>query len=243
KGNQSIGLILQGREAIELRVHCRHRTGEKLAENDPNHTGDRGDHQHEFDEVDTHLPIVVAKRIERVDVFPLRGYYSRQDDIQQEAGYRKENRRRHERHRAQLLDFIVDESRGDLLIPAIRARATIRLEDAINRLNDWSLIATMHEREGNGIERPLHVKGGLQFRLSHPEDTEESIVWQDAPGANLEDIFGRERHPHDSQFLMAAIDHRADRISQVESVRVDESLAGQGFARLQRIGKASSPQI
>ena len=153
-------------------------------------------------------PVGIAERFECRDLFPLRGNDPRHDHIQQERRHRKKDHRHDAGHVSQLLDLVREEAIGNLVVTAVGPQAAVVLGQQVETTNDFGLACFGHQRQRHVVERAVHVEGGGQRLVIHPEDAESQFVGKDVAGANLIDVLGRQRHSDEFQLFPPAIDDR-----------------------------------
>jgi hypothetical protein len=84
----------------------------------------------------------------------------------------------------------------------------------------------VHERQRHVVEGALHVEGGRELLLVHPQHAEAPLVRQHVPFADLVDVLRRQHDAGDREVLEPSVEDRLDRVARFQAVGVGEGLAG-----------------
>ena len=171
-------------------VHADHalakQTGDEGAQDGPR----EGHDGNELDVVQPDREVAVAQSFERSDLLALSPDHARHDHVEQERRYAEKNRRHHRAHRLELFEFFTDEAIRRLLVAAERAPATVRLDDAIDRIEHRSLVSTGFHRHDDIIEGAFHVERCAQRLAGQPQHAEALVVGPRVARGDRVDVLG-----------------------------------------------------
>ena len=135
--------------------------------------------------------VVVAQGLQRRDLRSLQRQRARQGNVQDEGGDDQEDQREHEAEALKLCQLVLDRPMRQLERAGNGAETSVRLEEAIDLRNDFFARRSGRQRKSHVVEATLHVEGGSQRLLVHPEDAEPLVVWDELAGADAVDVLGR----------------------------------------------------
>ena len=112
-----------------------------------------------------------------------------------------------------------------LLVAAVGAQPAVAGQQQVEALDHVGLRGAGGQRERDVVEGAFHVVGRCQRCLAHPQHAEAPVVGEDRARADLVDVFRRQRHADDAQPLPAAVDDRAEAVTDLQVVGHGEGLA------------------
>ncbi len=166
----------------------------------------------------------IAEGLEDRDLLALQGDEPADHDVEQEGRHAEENRREDRRRRLQLLEFLGQETVGELVLARIGARAAIGGEDAVDAVDYLLRVRAVLQGQGDVVERARHVVGGAERVAPHPEHAVALEVREHRAGRDLVHVFRRHGHAHHGERLALAVDDRGDLVARFEPVRFGESV-------------------
>ena len=214
--------MFEHRKAEHVGVQAHQAVGHPVAQREAQQVAAAHHRRHQLEVVHGDGPVRVAQRLQRGDLFALRGDQPGRHHVQQKGRHRQEDRRQHRADHLLLADLVVQHRVGDLLGAAMRRLAAVRRQLARHFLGHVARRGLRRELERGAVPGAAHVHGGGQFLLVDPEHAERTQV-RHAPEAG-EDVLGRQGASGDPQQALLAVHQRRDRGAIGQPVGLREPL-------------------
>ncbi len=178
------------REAVEAHVDVGHAAAEPGAQREPGRHS-RGHHQQcEPGVMKADFETAVAVGLQHRDLLALGTDEPADDDVQQERGDAEEDRGEQARHHLELVEFLAEKAVRELQVAAMRARAAVRPQQQIERVDDVVLARFARERQRQVVEGTVHVESRRERFVAHPQHAETLEVREHVAGPDLVDELG-----------------------------------------------------
>ncbi len=215
----------QARKVEIVSVEAGHQPAEPDSRRHPDDRPDRDrrDRERQVEQPDGEVGI--AESLEQPDLRALRAHQAREHRVEQEGRHRQEQRRDPGRGDLDLAELVGEEPVRDLVAPGIGAQPAVRLEQAVEAIDDVLRHRAGRQRERHVVERSVHLERRGEGRTAHPQHAEVAVVGKHDARADLVDVLGRQREPDDRELRPAAVQYRADRVAHAQAVGLGEGPA------------------
>ena len=162
--------------------------------------------------------LCVAERLQGGDLFALRVDRPAHDDVQQEGRDADEDGGKYFRTGLELLEFLVQQPVGYLVLAAVGAESAVALHDPDpRRAGRRSTSASGWRVRTHAVERPVHVVGLAEGLAAHPENAVVLEIRAHRLRLHQQHELRREGDAGDRQPLPFAVDDRRKGIAEVRS--------------------------
>jgi hypothetical protein len=232
----------QHRKAKEGVVEADDEIAHHRAEDAADHYSHQSNRERPLEIVPADRPVVVAKRFERCDLRPLQRERAGQRDVEDEGRHHHENQWQHEPERLQLRQLVLHRPVRQLQRARNRAEATVRLQNAVDARDDLIGRRARRDRQHDVVEAALHVEGGGERLLVHPENRKAFVVGHQLARPDAVDELRRQRDADDGELAQTSVQHGRHLVAELELVGDHEAFAGEHFIAAAAFDPAPTPQ-
>ncbi len=122
------------------------------------------------------------------------------------------------------------------------AEPPVRLEHAIDRVQDGVLVGSWLELHREIVERAFHLVCRRDRILEHPQRSEPRVVRHEQYRIDGKHVLGGQRVPDDQEPAELAVDHGGEVIAGLEAVYLGKRLVHEYFVVASRLEVPSGPK-